>query len=136
MQYSKKVLEVFMHPKNTGEIENADGVGKVGNLVCGDLIWVYIKVGKDKKGKEIIKDIKYKTFGCVAAVSSSEILCNLVKGKTLAKAKKISKEDIISKLGKLPKVKYHCSVLAADGLRKAIDDYEKRKSLKTKMKKE
>jgi len=136
MQYSKKVLEAFKHPKNIGEIKNADGIGKVGNPVCGDLMWIYIKVEKNKKGQEIITDIKFKTFGCVAAIASSSMLTEIAKGKTLPEAKKLSNKDVADALQGLPPMKMHCSNLAADGLKKAIIDYEKKKKdLKTKLEK-
>lgn len=128
-QYSKKVMKEFMHPKNVGEIKDADGMGVVGNPVCGDMMHIFIKVGKNKKGEKIIKDIKFKTFGCVAAIATSSILTELAKGKTLEQAKKIGKKDIVDKLKGLPKNKIHCSLLAEEGLKKAIEDYEK-KSLK------
>lgn len=124
--YTEKVMENFKHPKNLKEIEDADGIGKIGNPTCGDVMWVYIKVEKNKEGKEIIKDIGVKTFGCVAAIASSSITTELAKGKTLGEAKKISKDDILKALGDLPPVKRHCSVLAQDGLKKAIEDYEKK----------
>jgi len=127
MQYSKKVMQEFLHPKNMGEIKNPDGVGKVGNAVCGDIMWVYIKVGK-KKDKEYIKDIKFKTFGCVAAISTSSMITQLAKGKTLDKAKKITVKDIAKSLKGLPSIKMHCSELATDALRLAIKDYERRKN--------
>jgi len=123
--YSEKVMENFKHPKNLKEIKDADGIGKIGNPTCGDVMWVYIKVGK-KDGKEIITDIGVKTFGCVAAIASSSVTTELAKGKTLEEAKNISKDDILKKLGNLPPEKTHCSVLAQDGLRKAIEDYEKK----------
>ena len=136
MQYSKKVLEAFKHPKNIGEIKNADGIGKVGNPICGDLMWIYIKVGKNKKGQEIITDIKFKTFGCVAAIASSSMLTELAKGRTLQEAKKLSNKDVADALQGLPPMKMHCSNLAADGLKKEIIDYEKKKKdLKTKLEK-
>lgn len=125
--YSEKVMDLFRHPKNIGEIENADAVGKVGNPVCGDLMWVYLKVGKDKSGMEIIEDIKVKTFGCVAAIATSSALTEMVKGKTLEEAEKVSRQDVADDVGGLPKPKIHCSVLAVDGLRKAIEDYKKKK---------
>ena len=81
--YTKEVIKHFSHPHNYGKMKNADGVGKVGNIVCGDVMWLYIKIGKDKKGREIIKNIKFETFGCVAAISTSSIITDLVKGKTL-----------------------------------------------------
>jgi len=117
--YTKKVLETFKNPHNYGKIKNADGVGKVGNIVCGDVMWLYIKVDKN----EIIKDIKFETFGCVAAISTSSIITDLAKGKTVKEALKVTKDNIIESLGGLPKIKYHCSVLAVDALVEAIYDY-------------
>jgi len=120
--YSKKVIDMFQNPKFSGEIKNADGVGEVGNLKCGDIMKVSIKV---KDGK--IADIKYKTYGCVAAIVSSESLCRLAKGKTVEEAMKITDKDIVKELGgELPLIKYHCSVLGAKALRRAIEDYKKR----------
>lgn len=119
--YSKKVMQHFTDPKNVGEIKNADGVGKVGNPICGDLMWVYIKV-KDNK----IKDIKFKTFGCVAAIATSSMITELAKGKTLEQAEKLTNKDIAKSLGGLPPIKMHCSNLAADALREAIKDYRKK----------
>ncbi|MDD2913057.1 MAG: iron-sulfur cluster assembly scaffold protein [Candidatus Paceibacterota bacterium] len=121
--YTKKVLETFKNPKNYGRIKNADGIGKVGNIVCGDLMQLYIKIGRNRKKEEIIKDIKFETFGCVAAISTSSTITDLVKGKTINQALKIEKNSIIKKLGGLPKIKYHCSVLAVDALTEAIFDY-------------
>ncbi len=128
--YTEKVMEAFRHPKNLKEIPNADGIGKVGNPVCGDLLWTYIKVGENKQGKEYIKNIGIKTFGCIAAIASSSVTTELAKGKTLEEAKKISKDDILKALGDLPPIKKHCSVLAQDGLKKAIEDYEKKRAKK------
>jgi nitrogen fixation protein NifU and related proteins len=122
--YSKKVLETFKNPHNYGKIENADGIGKVGNIVCGDVMWLYIKVDNPSTGlRAIIKDIKFETFGCVAAISTSSMITDLVKGKTIEEALKITKDNITECLGGLPKVKYHCSVLAVDALVEAIYDY-------------
>jgi len=121
--YTKKVIEIFRHPHNYGKIENADGIGKVGNIVCGDVMWLYIKIGKNKKKQEIIKDIKFETFGCVAAIATSSIITDLAKGKTIKEAMKITKDSIVESLEGLPKIKYHCSVLAADALAEAIYDY-------------
>ncbi|MDH5595901.1 MAG: Fe-S cluster assembly scaffold protein NifU [Candidatus Bathyarchaeota archaeon] len=123
--YSEKVMEQFRNPRNMGEIPDADGVGNVGNPVCGDMMTVYIKV-KDNR----IDDIKFKTFGCGAAIATSSMVTELAKGKTLEEAKKISRSDVADSLGGLPKVKMHCSNLAADALRAAIEDYEKRKGTK------
>jgi nitrogen fixation NifU-like protein len=121
--YTKKVIETFKHPHNYGKIKNPDGTGKVGNIVCGDVMWLYIKVAENKKGEELIKDIKFETFGCVAAISTSSMITDLVKGKTIKEALKITKENVIESLGGLPKIKYHCSVLAVDALVEAIYDY-------------
>ncbi|MFC1697238.1 iron-sulfur cluster assembly scaffold protein [Nanoarchaeota archaeon] len=124
--YSEKVMEYFKNPKNMGEIENADGVGKVGNPTCGDMMYVYIKVEK-KNGGEVIVDCKVKTFGCVAAIATSSVVTELAIGKTLEEAKKIDKQDVADYLGGLPPQKFHCSILAVDGLRKAIEDYKSKK---------
>jgi nitrogen fixation NifU-like protein len=126
MIYTKKVIENFMHPKNMGEIKKPDGVGKIGNPKCGDMMKVYIKVGENKKKEKIIKDIKFKTFGCMAAISTSSIITQIAKGKTLNKAKKITNKDVADALKGLPQVKMHCSNLASDALKKAIEDYEKK----------
>jgi len=128
-KYSKKVMEHFLYPKNIGEIKNSDGVGEVGNPVCGDIIDVYIKVDKNKKGEEILKDVKFKTFGCAAAIATSSMITELAKGKTLKEAIKITRDDIASELGGLPPVKMHCSNLAAEALHEAIYDYLKRNGL-------
>ena len=121
--YSPKVMEHFLRPKNMGKIKNADGIGKVGNLTCGDVMWLYIKVAKNKSGKEIIKDIKFETFGCVAALATSSAITELAKGQTLDKALKINRAKIVKSLGGLPLIKIHCSVLAADALDEAVYDY-------------
>jgi len=115
-----------MNPRNVGEIKDADGVGKVGNPVCGDIMYVYIKVGK-KSGKEIISDIKFKTLGCAAAIATSSMITELAKGKTLDEAKHISRDDVAKSLHGLPPIKMHCSNLASEALRKAILDYKKKK---------
>jgi len=125
--YSEKVMDHFRNPRHAGEIADADGIGKVGNAICGDLMWVYIKVGKNKDGKEILKDVKVKTFGCVAAISSSDVLCDLAIGKTIDEAKQITNQDVLSSIGDMPSQKRHCSVLAASALHKAIQDYEAKK---------
>jgi nitrogen fixation NifU-like protein len=120
--YSEKVMEHFRNPHNMGEIPDADGVGTVGNPVCGDLMTIYIKV-KDNR----LEDVKFKTFGCGAAIATSSMITELAKGKTLEEAIKISRGDVADKLGGLPPVKMHCSNLAADGLHAAIQDYLKKK---------
>jgi len=124
--YTKKVMEHFKNPHNMGKIKNPDGVGKVGNIVCGDVMWLYIKVGKDKKGREIIKNVKFETYGCVAALATSSVITDLVKGKPLEDALEFNREEIVKELGGLPPVKLHCSVLAADALYEAIYDYLKK----------
>lgn len=121
--YTPKVLETFKNPHNYGKIKNADGIGKVGNIVCGDVMWLYIKVDKNENKEDFIKDIKFETFGCVAAISTSSTITDLVKGKTIKDALKITKDNIVEQLGGLPKVKYHCSILAVDALIEAIYDY-------------
>jgi len=124
--YSQKLLEHFRNPHNWGRIKNPDGKGEVGNIVCGDVMHLYIKVKKDKKGKEKIEDVKFETLGCPAAIATSSVLTDLVKGKTLSEALKVKREDIVKSLGGLPKMKIHCSVLAIDALCEAIYDYFKR----------
>jgi len=119
--YSEKVMEHFMHPKNMGEIENPDGIGRVGNPQCGDIMEMYLKV-KDN----VIVDVKFKTFGCGAAIASSSIVTELVKGKTIEEALKITNKQVIDALDGLPPVKRHCSVLGEDALKSAINDYLKK----------
>lgn len=123
--YSEKVMEHFANPHNVGEIPNADGIGKVGNPQCGDVMWLYIKV-KDN----IITDIKFKTFGCGAAIATSSMITELARGKTLEEAKKISRQDVADSLDGLPPTKMHCSNLASDALREAIKDYEAKQAKK------
>lgn len=121
--YSDKVLEHFQNPRNVGEIPDADGIGKVGNPVCGDVMFIYIKVKDD-----VITDIKFKTLGCGAAIATSSMITEMAKGKTIEEARKISRGDVADALDGLPPQKMHCSNLAADGLKAAIEDYEKRKA--------
>lgn len=121
--YNQKVIEHFKNPHNFGKMKDPDGVGKVGNIICGDVMWVYIKVGKEDQGEEVIEDIKFETFGCVAAVATSSIITDLAKGKTLKEALDIDKEKVVEGLGGLPPVKMHCSVLAADALSEAVYNY-------------
>ena len=120
--YSDKVMEHFSNPRNIGEIENADGVGEVGNPVCGDMMSFYIKVEDNK-----ISDIKYKTFGCVAAIAVSSMVSEMAMGKTLTEAKTITKKSVAESLDGLPKEKLHCSNLGADALAKAIENFENKK---------
>ena len=120
--YSKKVMAEFLNPKNVGELKNPDGVGEVGNPVCGDVMRITIKV-KDNK----ISNIKFKTFGCAAAIATTSILTKLVKGKTLSYAKKVNMQSIIKSLGGLPPIKTHCAELAIKALKKAVSNYESNK---------
>jgi nitrogen fixation NifU-like protein len=121
--YSKKVLKNFLNPRNFGEIKNPDAVGKVGNPVCGDIMWMYLKV--DKK-TEKIKNIKFKTYGCAAAIASTEQLTILAKGKTLKEAEKLKMKDVASALEGLPQIKLHCSTMAIQALQKSIEEYRKK----------
>lgn len=125
--YSEEAMRHFRSPKNMGEIKGADGIGKVGNVVCGDVMWLYIKVGKDKKGREIVKDVKWRTFGCVAAIATSSVVSTIAKGKTIEELIDLSNEKIVEELKGLPPVKVHCSLLAVDALHEAIYDYLKKK---------
>jgi len=128
LAYSKQVMKRFLNPKFMGKIEKADAIGESGNPSCGDIMKIYIKVGKNKKNQKIIKDIRFQTMGCVAAIASTDAVCALAKGKTLEYAKKIKKIDIMNNLKGLPKVKVHCSVLGEETLRKAIEGYERNKN--------
>lgn len=119
--YTEKVKDHFFNPRNVGEINDADGVGTVGNPKCGDVMTMYIKVKND-----IITDIKFKTYGCAAAIATSSITTEMVKGMSIEDAKKISRTDVANELGGLPAIKLHCSNLAADALKEAIKDYEKK----------
>ena len=119
--YSEKVMEHFTNPKNAGELENADGIGEVGNPVCGDMMTFYIKVADDK-----ITEVKFKTFGCVAAISVSSMVSEMAIGKTLTEAKAITNKSVAEALDGLPKEKMHCSNLGAEALGKAIENYEKK----------
>lgn len=123
--YSEKVLDHFKNPRNVGELEDADGEGTVGNPVCGDMMTMYIKVEDEK-----IEDIKFKTFGCGAAIATSSMTTELAKGKTLDEAINISRQDVADALDGLPPVKMHCSNLAADALHEAIKNYKEKKEKK------
>jgi len=123
--YSEKVMDHFQNPRNVGEIENADGIGTEGNPTCGDLMTIYIKVEDN-----IITDIKFKTFGCGAAIATSSMITEMAVGKTIEEALKISRNDVADELEGLPPVKMHCSNLAADALRAAIADYKMKQAEK------
>jgi nitrogen fixation NifU-like protein len=124
--YSEKVMDHFRTPRNMGEIPDADGVGTVGNPVCGDMMNIYIKVKDD-----VITDVKFKTFGCGAAIATSSMITELAKGKTLDEALQITRQDVADNLDGLPPVKMHCSNLAADGLHEAIKDYHAKREGRT-----
>lgn len=132
LRYSKKVLQHFMHPHNQGKIKNPDGVALVGNPKCGDIMRLYIKVSKNKKGNEIIRDAKFETLGCGAAIATSSMITDLAKGKTIEEALKITKKDITDQLDGLPPSKIHCSILADQALHKAIGQYLEKKKAKQK----
>ncbi|MBN2025362.1 MAG: Fe-S cluster assembly scaffold protein NifU [Actinobacteria bacterium] len=124
--YSDQVIEHFQNPRNVGEITDPDGVGKVGSPVCGDMMEVYIKVEDGR-----LADIKYKTFGCGAAVASGSMGTEMVKGKTLEEAMRITDQQVAEALGGLPEEKLHCSNLAAEGIQAAIEDYRSRNGIST-----
>ncbi|MDD3776643.1 MAG: Fe-S cluster assembly scaffold protein NifU [Actinomycetota bacterium] len=123
--YSEKVMDHFSSPRNVGEIKDADGIGEVGNPTCGDMMTFYIKVKDDK-----LEDVKFKTFGCGAAIAVSSMVSEIAKGKTLDQALKITNQDVAEELGGLPKNKMHCSNLGADALHKAIEDYRNKSKKK------
>ena len=122
--YSEKVMETFKNPKNVGEIENADGVGTVGNASCGDIMQISLKIEND-----IIVDAKFKTFGCAAAIATSSTATEMIKGMSIEDALKVTNKQVIECLGGLPSQKIHCSVLAEEAIKKAIDDYKSKKRL-------
>ena len=121
--YTDKVIEHFRHPHNMGKLDDYSAIGKVGNIVCGDVMWLYIKVEKDEQGREIIADISWETFGCTAAIATSSMSSEIAKGKTLDAAIAITNREVAEGLGGLPPVKMHCSALAVDPLNEAIYAY-------------
>jgi nitrogen fixation protein NifU and related proteins len=125
--YTEKVMEHFKKPHNMGEIKNSDAVGEVGNPQCGDVMRVTMKINPETR---IIEDIKFKTFGCVSAIACSSVTTDILKGKTIDEAKKLTKQDIVNELGELPAIKLHCSVLSNEAVKKAIDEYEAKHDLK------
>ena len=124
MAYSEKVIDHFANPRNVGEIENADGIGEVGNARCGDIMKMYIKVDDN-----IITDVKFKTFGCGAAIATSSMATELIKGKSVDDALKLTNKAVMVALDGLPPVKVHCSVLAEQAIKSAVDDYYKNKGI-------
>lgn len=121
MEYSELVMDHFKNPRNVGQIKDPSGKGKVGNPVCGDIMELHIEVD----GSDVITDVKFRTFGCGAAIATSSMLTEMVKGKTVGEAEKLSNKAVVDALGGLPQVKVHCSVLAEEALKKAIEDYRK-----------
>lgn len=126
MQYSEKVLDHFTHPRNVGEIEDANGVGEVGNAKCGDIMKIYLKVSDDG----VIEDVKFKTFGCGAAVATSSMATELVKGKTIQQALEVTNKAVMDALDGLPPVKVHCSLLAEEAIHAALWDYAEKHGIK------
>ena len=129
MQYSKQVLKHFKNPHNQGVIKNADTIGQAGNLKCGDIMKIYLKIKKQenkktRKQENIIKDVKFETLGCAAAIAVSSALTDMIKGKTLDEAMKLTKDKIIKELGGLPPVKIHCSMLGLEALHEAIKKFK------------
>lgn len=124
MEYSEKVLDHFTHPRNVGKIDDADGVGEVGNAKCGDIMKMYIKV---KDG--IITDVKFNTFGCASAIATSSIATEMIMGKPLTEAVELTNKAVVEALGGIPTHKIHCSVLAEEAIKAAIDDYYKRQGI-------
>jgi nitrogen fixation NifU-like protein len=132
LPYPKEIIKHFKNPKNLGRIKKPDAVGEAGNLACGDVMRIYLKI-KEKNGKKIISDIKGEVFGCIVAIANTSMLTTMVKGKSLEDTMKIRKEELIEKLGgreKIPAFKIHCSILALDALHEAIYNYYKKKNLK------
>ena len=128
--YSKEIIEHFKNPKNVGKIKKPSGRGEAGNILCGDIMTLYLKIGENKKGEKIIKDIRFETLGCVVAIANTSLLTSLIKGKTIKEALSFKKEDLIKRLGQpLPPFKIHCSVLAVDALKEAIYDYFKKEKI-------
>lgn len=125
MLYSEKVMDHFQHPRNVGKIEDADGIGEVGNAKCGDIMKMYIKVDEN----EIITDVKFNTFGCGSAIATSSMATEMIKGKSIKEALEISNKAVVEALDGLPTNKIHCSVLAEEAVKAAVEDYYKRKGL-------
>ncbi len=121
--YNAKVLEIFKNPKNVGSLKGANGIGKVGNAACGDIMKIYLKISDDG----IIEDAKFKTFGCAAAITTTSVATELIKGKTIEEALQVKNSQIVDILGGLPAQKIHCSILAEEAIKAAVDDYYKRK---------
>lgn len=126
--YNKTVIERFKNPKNAGGLRGANGIGKVGNAACGDIMKMYLLINDEG----VIEDAKFKTFGCCAAIASTDVACDLVKGKTIDEALKVTNKQVFDILGDLPAHKIHCSVLAEESIRAAVEDYYKKKEKESK----
>lgn len=126
--YSKTVIERFQNPKNAGGMHGANAIGQVGNAACGDIMKMYLKINDNG----VIENARFKTFGCCAAIASTDMACDLIKGKTIDQALKVTNKEVLDKLGELPPHKIHCSILAEESIRAAIEDYYKRKEKETK----
>jgi len=121
--YTDRVIEHFRRPHNMGKMDGYSAIGKVGNIACGDVMWMYIKVEQDDAGRDVISDISWETFGCTAAIATSSMVSDLAKGKTLEEAIELTNQDVANELGGLPPIKMHCSALAADALNEAVYTY-------------
>ncbi len=121
--YSKTVIDRFQNPRNAGGLHGANGIGQVGNAACGDIMKMYLKISDDG----VIENAKFKTFGCCAAIASTDMACDLIKGKTIDEALKITNKDVLDQLGELPPHKIHCSILAEESIRAAVQDYYKKR---------
>lgn len=128
--YSKEIIERFKNPKNAGSLRGANGVGKVGNAACGDIMKIYLKINENN----VIEDAKFKTFGCCAAIASTDVACDLIKGKTVDEALKVTNKEVFNILGTMPAHKIHCSVLAEETIHDAVEDFYKRKEKENKKK--
>lgn len=128
MMYSAQIMERFKNPRNAGGLRGANGIGKVGNASCGDIMKIYLKIDEDG----IIEDARFKTFGCCAAIASTDVACDLVRGKTLAEALTVTNRQVFAILGDMPPHKIHCSVLAEEAIHAAIEDYYKKKEKESK----
>lgn len=126
--YNQKVIERFKNPKNAGGLRGANGVGKVGNAACGDIMKIYLRINED----EIIEEARFKTFGCCAAIASTDVACDLVRGKSIEDALKVTNKQVFDVLGDLPPQKIHCSVLAEEAIKSAVEDYNKKKQKESK----
>lgn len=129
MLYSEKVMDHFRNPRNVGKMDDADGIGEVGNAKCGDIMRMYIKVGKDEKGRDIITDVKFITFGCGSAIATSSMATELIKGKPVSEALELTNKAVVEALDGLPAYKLHCSVLAEEAVKAAVKDYYQKNNI-------